>query len=47
MTASPNFTVLDRELRIVDWFQEGGEMNWGLVDSLLSEPAPDVEWPLP
>lgn len=43
----PNFTVLDRELVIQDWFQEGGNINWSLVDSLLDEPAPEVDWPIP
>jgi peroxiredoxin len=43
----PNYTILDRELVIRDHFQEGGSVNWSLVDSLLSEPAPSVEWPLP
>ncbi len=43
----PNYTILDRELRVVDWFQEGGYPNWSLIDSLLAEPAPDVDWPMP
>ena len=43
----PNYTILDRELVVRDWFQEGGTIDWSLVDSLLDDPAPEVDWPLP
>lgn len=41
----PNYTILDRNLRIVDWYQAGGEPNWGLIDTLLDEDLPDDGWP--
>ena len=45
-SAIPDWTLLDRELRIVDWYVTG-EVDWGRVDELLDDPLPDVEWPLP
>lgn len=43
----PNFTIIGRDHVIKDWFQEGGEPNWDYIDSLLDEPMPEVEYPLP
>jgi hypothetical protein len=41
----PVYTVLNRELEVAvvpsSWLDEG------LIDSLLDEPIPPVEWPLP
>lgn len=43
----PNYTVIGRDFTIVDWFQEGGSPNLTLVDQLLEEEPPEVEyhWP--
>ncbi len=43
----PNYTYLDRELRVDRFFQEGGIIDWSRVDDLLDEPAPEVDWPIP
>ena len=42
----PAYTILNRELEIVSW-AENGAMDEGLVLELLSEPVPNVDWPLP
>ncbi len=42
----PTWTILDRDLRVVD--REGAGMPpWSQVDGLLAEPPPVVDWPLP
>jgi thiol-disulfide isomerase/thioredoxin len=43
----PNYTIIDRNFEIVDWFQEGGTPNLSLIDSLLEEEPPEVEYPWP
>ena len=40
----PSYTILNRELEIVSW---AGGPEQGLVLELLSEPVPNVDWPLP
>jgi thiol-disulfide isomerase/thioredoxin len=40
----PNFTILDRELRVVSKY---GYQDWGLIDALLDEPMPTDPWPQP
>lgn len=45
-SAIPDWTLLDRELRIVDWYV-AGDVDWGRVDELLDAPLPVVDWPLP
>ncbi|HCP48174.1 MAG TPA: hypothetical protein DIU15_19200 [Deltaproteobacteria bacterium] len=42
----PNFTILGRDLEIHAWYQVGAP-DWGLVEELLDEDLPEVEWPLP
>ncbi len=42
----PCYTVLDRELRIVDLGSEGGYSD-SLVNQLLAEAMPPVDWPMP
>ena len=42
----PTWTILDRDLRVVD--REGAGMPpWSVVDGLLADPPPAVDWPLP
>lgn len=43
----PNYTVIGRDFTIVSWFQEGGTPPLALVDQLLAEEPPEVEylWP--
>jgi hypothetical protein len=41
----PVYAVLDRELRIAAWGLNTDVSN--IVQQLLAEPAPTVEWPLP
>lgn len=43
----PNYSVLDRDLRVVSWYQAGGYPNWSLIDTLLDEALPDDGWPNP
>jgi hypothetical protein len=43
----PNFTILSRELEVVAWYQQGAPPNMGLVDQLLQEDAPAVEYLMP
>jgi len=45
----PNFTILDRELKIQRKYITGGlsDQEWDLIDDLLDEDPPQVEWPLP
>ncbi len=45
-SAIPDWTLLDRELRIIDWYVVG-EVDWARVDELLEAPLPEVDWPLP
>lgn len=45
--AIPNFTVIDREHKIRSWYQAGGSPPWGLIDSLLAEDPPEVDYPMP
>ena len=40
----PTYTILNRELEIVSW---DGVLDEGLVLDLLSEPVPNVDWPMP
>ena len=42
----PNFTILDRELRIRSWYEEAW-VNDSLIDQLMALPAPEVDYPLP
>lgn len=41
----PAYTVLDRELRVQRF--AAGSPDSNLIDSLLDEPIPSVDWPLP
>ena len=41
----PMFAVLDRELRIQLLYSNGDVTS--LVNSLLAQPAPSVDWPMP
>jgi len=43
----PNYTIIDRNHEIASWYQAGGSANFGLVDTLLAEDAPEVDylWP--
>ena len=41
----PRFAVIDRQMVIRAWGVNGDVSN--LVDQLLSEPAPSVDWPMP
>jgi thiol-disulfide isomerase/thioredoxin len=43
----PNYTVIGRDFTVVDWFQEGGTPNLTLIDQLLEEEPPEVEYPWP
>lgn len=43
----PNYTIIDRNFVIRDWYQAGGEPDWSLIDELLEEDAPEVEWAEP
>ena len=43
----PNYTVIGRDFTIVAWFQEGGEPNLTLIDQLLEEEPPEVEYAWP
>jgi thiol-disulfide isomerase/thioredoxin len=45
--AIPNYTIIDREHEIVNWYQAGGTANFTLVDSLLDEEVPEVDYPWP
>jgi len=45
--AIPNFTVIDRQHRIRSWYQAGGSPPWSLIDSLLDEDTPEVDYPMP
>ncbi|MCO4772968.1 MAG: hypothetical protein KDA24_23245 [Deltaproteobacteria bacterium] len=42
----PCYTVLDRELRIVDHASQGF-LDDSLINQLLAEPVPPVSWPMP
>lgn len=43
----PNYTIIGRDHVIEDWYQAGGTANFVLVDTLLEDEAPEVEylWP--
>ncbi len=43
----PNYTIIGRDFTIVDWFQEGGTPNLDLIDQLLEEEPPEVDYPMP
>ncbi len=43
----PNYTIIDRNHQIVDWYQAGGTANFTLVDQLLEEEKPDIEYEWP
>ena len=43
----PNYTIIGRDFRIRDWYQAGGEANWELIDQLLAEDLPEVDWQAP
>ncbi len=43
----PNYTIIGRDHTIEDWYQAGGTANFGLIDSLLEEEAPSVEYAWP
>ncbi len=43
----PNYTVIDRQHQIDTWYQAGGEPPWELIDDLLDEDRPDVDYVLP
>jgi thiol-disulfide isomerase/thioredoxin len=41
----PNFTIFDRELNIRA--RQINPIDWDLIDDLLDEDPPEIEWPLP
>lgn len=43
----PNYTILGRDHVIESWYQAGGTANFNLIDSLLDEEPPEVEYPWP
>lgn len=43
----PNYTIIGRDFTIESWYQAGGEPNWTLIDSLIDEEPPEVEYPMP
>ena len=42
----PNFSILDRNMEVVELYATG-TANYELVEDLLDEDPPSVEWPLP
>lgn len=42
----PAYTVLNRELEVAS-VPQSGWLDESLIDSLLAEPIPPVDWPLP
>jgi hypothetical protein len=46
MSLIPNFTIFDRELNIQARYTTGSP-DWALIDKLVAEEPPEVEYPMP
>jgi len=45
--AYPSYTVIGRDFEIIQLDRQGGEPDWDLIDELLDEEPPEVDYPLP
>jgi thiol-disulfide isomerase/thioredoxin len=45
--AYPSYTIIDRNFQIVDLDLQGGSPDWNLIDDLLDEAPPQVDYPMP